>query len=84
MLGEGELTIPLEVKAVQFSGGAKEKIQKAGGTSTVVPQKPKWTQELYDQRVAEGLIVPRKTKRWYYLQSKAAAEEQEQQTQQTS
>jgi len=31
--------------------------------------KPKWTQERYERMVAEGKIVPRKTKRYYYLKS---------------
>jgi large subunit ribosomal protein L15 len=32
ILGDGELTIPLTVKAAAFSAGAKEKIAAAGGT----------------------------------------------------
>lgn len=67
----------LEIKAAQFSKGAKKKINEAGGSVVVIPQKPKWTQALYDQRVAEGKIIPKKTKRYYYLQSKAAAEQRE-------
>lgn len=65
----------LEVKAAVFSEAAKQKIEAAGGTPVEIPQKPKWTQKLYDQRVAEGIIIPRKTKRYYYLQSKVAAED---------
>lgn len=36
ILGEGELTRSLSVSAHKFSGSAKEKIEKAGGTATVL------------------------------------------------
>jgi large subunit ribosomal protein L15 len=36
VLGEGELTQKLTVKASSFSAAAKEKIEKAGGTAEVV------------------------------------------------
>ena len=36
ILGEGELTKKLVVKASAFSASAKEKIEKAGGTAEVV------------------------------------------------
>jgi large subunit ribosomal protein L15 len=36
ILGEGELTKKLNVKASAFSAAAKEKIEKAGGTAEVV------------------------------------------------
>jgi large subunit ribosomal protein L15 len=36
VLGNGELTKKLDVKAVKFSASAKEKIEKAGGTATEV------------------------------------------------
>ena len=36
VLGEGELTKKLVVKATSFSASAKEKIEKAGGTAEVV------------------------------------------------
>jgi large subunit ribosomal protein L15 len=36
ILGEGELTKKLTVKATAFSASAKEKIEKAGGTAEVV------------------------------------------------
>ena len=44
----------MEIKAAEFSETAKKKIEEAGGTVTVVPQKQKWTQALHDQWVAEG------------------------------
>ena len=37
ILGDGELTKMLTVKAQQFSASAKEKITKAGGTAEVLP-----------------------------------------------
>lgn len=37
ILGNGELSKKLKVAAHQFSASAKEKIEKAGGTVTVVP-----------------------------------------------
>ncbi|QJW97536.1 50S ribosomal protein L15 [Frigoriglobus tundricola] len=40
ILGEGELTKPLTVKADHFSKSALEKVKKAGGTADVLP-KPK-------------------------------------------
>jgi len=36
VLGNGELTKKLDVKAAKFSASAKEKIEKAGGTATEV------------------------------------------------
>jgi large subunit ribosomal protein L15 len=37
ILGDGELTSPLKVKAHRFSKSAKEKIEAAGGTVEVLP-----------------------------------------------
>jgi large subunit ribosomal protein L15 len=37
VLGDGELTKKLSVSAHRFSAAAKEKIEKAGGTTTVLP-----------------------------------------------
>lgn len=54
VLGDGELTVALTVKAVKFSGQAAEKIAKAGGQAVVVerPRKPLrvWTPEEAEQR----------------------------------
>jgi large subunit ribosomal protein L15 len=36
VLGQGELTVKVEVSADAFSGSAKEKIEAAGGTVTVL------------------------------------------------
>ena len=37
VLGDGELTKKLTISAHRFSASAKEKIEKAGGTATVLP-----------------------------------------------
>ena len=37
VLGDGELTKKLTVKADHFSKGAEEKIEKAGGTCELIP-----------------------------------------------
>jgi len=37
VLGDGELTKKLSVSAHRFSASAKEKIEKAGGTATILP-----------------------------------------------
>ena len=37
ILGEGDLTKKLVVKASAFSASAKEKIEKAGGTAELIP-----------------------------------------------
>jgi large subunit ribosomal protein L15 len=39
VLGKGELTKRLSVSADRFSGSAREKIEKAGGSATVLPGK---------------------------------------------
>jgi large subunit ribosomal protein L15 len=39
VLGDGELTKKLNVSAHRFSANAKEKIEKAGGTTTIVPSR---------------------------------------------
>jgi large subunit ribosomal protein L15 len=37
ILADGELTKPLKISAHKLSAGAKEKIEKAGGTITILP-----------------------------------------------
>lgn len=37
ILGDGELSTALNIKAHRFSGSAKEKIEKAGGSAEVLP-----------------------------------------------
>ena len=50
ILGDGELTKALSVRAHKFSGSAKEKIEKAGGKAEVIVIPPKVTPQ---QRKAE-------------------------------
>src|SRR5438874_10547108 len=50
ILGDGELTKKISVKAHKFSASAKEKIEKAGGTAEQVIVRPKVTPQ---QRKAE-------------------------------
>lgn len=50
ILGEGDLIAPLKIKAVQFSGQAREKIEKAGGTIEEVPAKIRWTKQVGKDR----------------------------------
>jgi large subunit ribosomal protein L15 len=37
ILGDGDISVALNVKAHRFSASAKEKIEAAGGTTTVIP-----------------------------------------------
>lgn len=39
ILGDGDITRPLEVSAHAFSASARGKIQAAGGTATVIPER---------------------------------------------
>lgn len=52
VLGDGDLTLKLTIKAAKFSGSAKEKIQAAGGEAVEVKQKEKWTRALGRRRKA--------------------------------
>mmetsp|Transcript_7934 Transcript_7934/g.26239 ORF Transcript_7934/g.26239 Transcript_7934/m.26239 type:complete len:143 (+) Transcript_7934:539-967(+) len=45
VLGEGELTSGLKVKAAAFSESAKAKLEAAGGSCEVIPARPKWSRE---------------------------------------
>jgi large subunit ribosomal protein L15 len=45
ILGDGDLSKKLDVTAARFSGAAKQKIEAAGGTTTVEARK-KWTRSL--------------------------------------
>ncbi|KAJ3674149.1 hypothetical protein LUZ60_006141 [Juncus effusus] len=42
ILGDGDLRVKLNIKARAFSEGAKEKLEKAGCTLTVLPGRKKW------------------------------------------
>ncbi|KAL4419183.1 hypothetical protein ABPG77_007773 [Micractinium sp. CCAP 211/92] len=52
VLGTGELHAPLTIKAAAFSASAKSKIEAAGGQAVELPQKPTWTRQLHEARVA--------------------------------
>lgn len=52
VLGTGELTAPLVIKAAAFSASAKQKIEAAGGQAVELPQKPTWTRAAHEARVA--------------------------------
>ena len=55
VLGTGELTIKgLTIKAASFSDSAKQKIEAAGCTAEVIPQKPKWTRKLHNYRLRQA------------------------------
>lgn len=45
VLGDGELSAGVTVKAVAFSESAKAKIEAAGGKVELVPGRKKWTRE---------------------------------------
>lgn len=42
VIGKGELSVRLNVKVSRISAGAREVIEKAGGTVELVEDKPKW------------------------------------------
>lgn len=42
VLGDGDLTVPLQVQAAAFTATARAKIEAAGGNCEVVGQKQKW------------------------------------------
>lgn len=52
MLGDGELSKPLTIKAAKFSGSAMEKISAAGGQAEEIAGKAKWTRKGHKEMVA--------------------------------
>ena len=52
MLGTGELTTKLVIKAAAFSETARQKIEAAGGQVVELPQKATWTRKAHEARVA--------------------------------
>jgi large subunit ribosomal protein L15 len=54
ILGNGELTKKVKVSAHRFSESAKEKIEKAGGTATVVPGRTPVAEKQAATRAAKG------------------------------
>lgn len=43
LLGDGELSVPLNVKAAAFTAGARRKIEAAGGSCEVIEAPKVWT-----------------------------------------
>jgi large subunit ribosomal protein L15 len=63
ILGDGELTLKLTIKATQFSTSARAKIEAAGGTIVEVPAKEKWTRAIGKERKAAAeAAAPAKAK----------------------
>ena len=52
VLGTGELTTKLVIKAAAFSETARQKIEAAGGQVVELPQKATWTRKAHEARVA--------------------------------
>eukprot|EP00955_Chlamydomonas_euryale_P088236 364362-Chlamydomonas_euryale.AAC.8 len=49
VLGTGELTKALTIKAVAFSSSAKAKIEAAGGKAEEISGRVKWTRKAYEK-----------------------------------
>jgi hypothetical protein len=59
VLGEGELSKTLTIKAAKFSSSAAEKIAAAGATAESVPQRAKWTRKAHEKvRRQSGFCYP--------------------------
>ena len=54
VLGDGELTKKFSVSAHRFSASAKEKIEKAGGTTTIVPGRTPVAEKKKAKKAAKG------------------------------
>ncbi|XP_020524300.1 50S ribosomal protein L15, chloroplastic isoform X2 [Amborella trichopoda] len=68
ILGEGELSAKLSIKARAFSASAKEKLESAGCTLTVLPGRKKWVKP----SVAKNMTRADE----YFAKKRAAAAEQ--------
>src|SRR4051812_20229705 len=58
VLGDGELTKKLTISAHRFSASAKEKIEKAGGTATILPGRANVEQKKRDKKKAAAAKKP--------------------------
>ena len=54
VLGDGELTKKLTISAHRFSASAKEKIEKAGGTATILPGRTTVAEKKRQKRTEAG------------------------------
>ena len=69
VLGDGELSLKLNIKARAFSAAAKEKLEAAGCSLTVLPGRKKWVKP----SVAKNLARAEE----YFAKKRAAAIESE-------
>ncbi|TVU47908.1 hypothetical protein EJB05_07524, partial [Eragrostis curvula] len=62
ILGDGDVSVKLNIKAGAFSAAAKEKLEAAGCTLTLVPKRKKWLPEAYlkNQARAEEYFAKKK------------------------
>ncbi|XP_031492175.1 50S ribosomal protein L15, chloroplastic [Nymphaea colorata] len=67
ILGDGELSTKLHVKARTFSTSAKEKLEAAGCTLTVLPGRKKWVKPSVAKNLAQA--------EEYFAKKKAASSE---------
>lgn len=75
VLGNGELTKALAIKAAKFSESALQKIQSAGGTAEIVEARAKWTRKAYERKIKEYAAEGKDYKKEVLEEKKAAAKE---------
>ncbi|KAJ6689657.1 hypothetical protein OIU85_006013 [Salix viminalis] len=68
-LGDGELSVKLNIKARAFSAAAKEKLEAAGCSLTVLPGRKKWVKPSVAKNIARA--------EEYFAKKRAAATESE-------
>jgi hypothetical protein len=54
VLGEGELSKPLVIKAASFSAAAADKISAAGATAEKLAGRATWTRRAHEKKVRGG------------------------------
>lgn len=54
ILGDGELTVKLDIKARAFSAAAKEKLETVGCSLTVLPGRKKWVKPSVAKNIARA------------------------------
>ncbi|PPE00575.1 hypothetical protein GOBAR_DD02397 [Gossypium barbadense] len=54
ILGDGELNVKLNLKARAFSASAKEKLEAAGCSLTVLPGRKKWAKPSVAKNLAQA------------------------------
>lgn len=54
VLGDGELKVKLNIKARAFSASAKEKLEAAGCSLTVLPGRKKWVKPSVAKNIARA------------------------------